>query len=311
MMGACGCERFSGKVVAEVNGEDITTKDLEEAMRMKLSSQLVQGVISPLALQRLKEEVLSEAINGLLIEQRAEKLSIKVSKQEIDDSLAELKESYEGSASSGVLVGIKINDAQWKKYFKKRRLYEKVIEKDVYDRISVSEEEVREFYVANRARYRSETTIRLAQIVVDDEGKAQRMLVKIEQGEDFTTIAKKESIAPEGANGGDLGFISRGEMPPAIDQVAFTLTPGKISAVIKSPYGFHILKVLERREQVADSFESAKERVITDLKEIKGEEAFQLWLANIRKSAEIKINKDVVEAFMSAKYQDHKLPEGS
>jgi len=293
------CEAFSGKVVARVNGEKITVSELEKAVLKKLSFQMIQNLPGPAALRDLKEEVLAEIINGKIIEQRARELNIKVDDREVDRKLEEIKMSYEGAVGAKVLMEAKINDKQWKRDFKKRLLYELVIQKDVYDRITVDDNEARDFYKKNINNYPAETRIRLAQIVLDDEEKAYRILAHIKNGTDFSEAAKTESISPEGARGGDLGFITRNVMPVTVDRVAFNLPVGKVSDVVVSSYGYHILKVLEREEIKKGDFERVKENVIADIKAIKGEEAFQIWLDGLKSKAKIEIDEKVLESFMA------------
>ena len=100
----------------------------------------------------------------------------------------------------------------------------------------------------------------------------------MKMGEDFGKVARKVSIGPEAAKGGDLDFFARGVMPEAIDRVVFTLPVGKVSGIVQSPYGYHIFKLLGRKEAGGRIFSEVKERVIADLRKLKEAEAYERWI---------------------------------
>ena len=104
-------------------------------------------------------------------------------------------------------------------------------------------------------------------------------------------MAQEVSIGPEAERGGDLGFFERGMMPEAIDRVVFSLPVGKMSEVVKSPYGFHIIKVLARQEKGRGHFAEAKEKVSADLRKLKEAQAYERWIGGLKARAVIQINR--------------------
>jgi parvulin-like peptidyl-prolyl isomerase len=120
------------------------------------------------------------------------------------------------------------------------------------------------------------------------------VLKRLMRGEEFGKVAQKESISPEAATGGDLGYFSTGVMPEAIDKEVFSLPVGKISGIIKSPYGYHIFKVIEKSDGGDKKHPAMKDSVRADLLRQKEAVEYQRWLAGLRKKAAVKIKEDVL-----------------
>jgi parvulin-like peptidyl-prolyl isomerase len=114
-------------------------------------------------------------------------------------------------------------------------------------------------------------------------------------GEDFGKVAREESIGPEEAKGGDLGFVSLGVIPEEINAAVFSKRPGKISMIIKSPYRYHISKIIENDEGTNKKWADVKNQVMTDLRKQKEEHAYVLWFEALRSRAIIKIDRNLLK----------------
>jgi len=125
----------------------------------------------------------------------------------------------------------------------------------------------------------SELHIRARHILVETEEEAETLLERLADGEDFAALAEELSQDPASAEqGGDLGWFPRGQMVPEFDEVAFSLSPGEISDLVDSSFGFHIIMVEERDEdRELDSVMLAQRRT----------EAFQAWLVDLEATATI------------------------
>lgn len=121
----------------------------------------------------------------------------------------------------------------------------------------VTEEQVRGEYDKYVAQFQPQEEIHAAHILVETKEEADAIEAELKGGADFATIAKEKSIDPgSGANGGDLGFFSKGMMVPEFETAAFALAnPGDISAPVQSQFGFHIIKLEEKRESQPPAFE--------------------------------------------------------
>src|ERR1700738_255756 len=108
-----------------------------------------------------------------------------------------------------------------------------------------------------------EQEVHARHILVETEDEAKKIEADLKKGGDFAELAKKESKDPGASDGGDLGFFTKDQMVPEFSAVAFTLEPGKISDPVKSQFGWHIIKVEEKRNRQAPAFDQVKTQIET------------------------------------------------
>jgi len=124
----------------------------------------------------------------------------------------------------------------------------------------VTDKEVSAYYSAHPEEFGEPEQVKVKHILVKDESLALTISEKLKKGEDFAKLAKEYSIDPGSKdNGGDLGFFSRGQMVPEFEEAAFSLKKGEISSPVKTNYGYHILKMEEKKAATQKSFNEVKE----------------------------------------------------
>lgn len=279
--------------VATVNGEKIYLAELEEKLHQEIS--LVKG-LTPLGedeFSRIREAVLDSILLEKIMLQRALALNVSVSNEELNQALKELQGPYSAEEFQKIVEQNKKDLPTIRAELRNRLTIDKLVDREVLSRITVSETEVRNFFVANRTKYSTNNAAWVAQIVVREKTRADRALKRLKAGEAFAVVARDISIGPEAAIGGDLGYLDAGSMPEAFDAVAFSLPVGRVSGIVKTNYGYHIIKVIDRYEGGKPDFERLKRRVLTDLKRVKQENAYRKWIADIKTEAVINIRKDV------------------
>ncbi len=127
---------------------------------------------------------------------------------------------------------------------------------------SVTEESVRAAYDELVAQFQPQPEIRASHILVETEEKAKELKAEIDGGADFATLAKENSIDPGASNGGDLGFFSKGMMVAPFEAAAFALAnPGDVSEPVQSQFGWHIIRLEEKRESQPPAFEQVAGRL--------------------------------------------------
>jgi tetratricopeptide (TPR) repeat protein len=130
---------------------------------------------------------------------------------------------------------------------------------------------------------------------------AEEILAKVKGGADFATLAKQYSEDTGSKDkGGDLGFFKRGSMVPEFEKAAFALKAGEVSEPVKTVYGYHIIKVEERKEASGPAFEKAKADIDKQLKSKVGETTFNNWFTDLRKKAKIEIQNAQLAAYNAA-----------
>lgn len=131
----------------------------------------------------------------------------------------------------------------------------------------LSDAEVRSYYEEHQGDFRSGEEVRARQILVHEEALANEIAAKLRKGETFENLSSEYSYAPNAKRGGDIGFVSRGELPKMFEDEIFRLKPGEVSDVIRTDSSFHIFKVDERRPAGIVDFESAAPVIRARLRE--------------------------------------------
>jgi peptidyl-prolyl cis-trans isomerase C len=148
----------------------------------------------------------------------------------------------------------------------------------------VTDEAVRARYDQEAARRQGEPEVRARHILVPTEAAAREAMAELARGADFAEVAKRRSTGPGAQQGGDLGFFKRGDMVPEFAEAAFALQPGQVSAApVRSPFGWHVIKVEERRSAAAPSFDDAKPQLQRQMLE----EGVEAMVQRVRSAAKI------------------------
>ncbi len=278
---------FSRPYVATVNGDKIYLEDYQLRLNQKMTMLPKNLLDQPDYIKRFEEEVLDGMITEKIMDLRAKELNISISEAELEDKIKDIKKDY-GKDFPKMLTQENIKYEQWKEDLKKEMLLQKLIAMDVNANIKVSEDEAEDYYNKRRNNYKTESRVRVAQIVVRDLAMAKKVEARLNAGEDFASVAARVSIGPEAHRGGDLGFIARQIMPEPLDKTIFKLPVNKISPIVQSSYGFHIFKVLEIQPAKIGNFTDVKEYVIADIRSQKEEAAFTSWIEALKLKAVIK-----------------------
>ena len=158
----------------------------------------------------------------------------------------------------------------------KRKVKYALLEVDkVRERVQVPDADVEAFYTQNKAQYTTEGRVRASHILLKTEGKdeaavktkAEALLAQARSGADFAALAKANSEDEGSAvNGGDLNYFGRGQMVPEFEQAAFAMKAGDISDVIKTTFGFHIIKVVDSQPETSQPLAEVKPQLVDQLK---------------------------------------------
>jgi peptidyl-prolyl cis-trans isomerase C len=179
---------------------------------------------------------------------------------------------------------------------KKRLVVQKVV-RELQDIPPITDADVQAQYDGHPERY-STTTIRARHILLKDEAKAQEIRAQaVAKPDSFADLAKEHSVDKASARkGGDLGFFGHGRMVPEFEEVAFALkTPGEISAIIRTQYGFHIIQLEERREGQPKPFDQVKEQIRSVMRNTKLRERTEQHYEELKKKANLQIDEAAAE----------------
>jgi len=174
-------------------------------------------------------------------------------------------------------------------------LVQALIEREILNKVKVNDEEVLEYYEQNKDSFTEKEQVHLYNILLETEEEAQNILEQLKAGEDFSEIAIEKSSGPSAAQGGDLGYVAKGTIIPEIEEVVFALESEELSEVVKTDFGFHILKISDKKAETVKTLEEVKEEILQTLLPDKQKEAFENLLEELKGKVEIEINGKLLE----------------
>ena len=184
-------------------------------------------------------------------------------------------------------------------YWRRRAMRDAYFDQGV--KRSISEDEVRRFYESQVSGMKPEEEVRARHILVETELEAKDVFEAIGSGSDFAELARKRSKDPGSREeGGDLGYFTRGQMVPQFEETAFRMKKGEVSMPVQSQFGWHLIKLEDRRERKAPPFDAVKERISAALVHRKAQE----MVGQLRGSAKI----DFVDPALKQSYETENRP---
>jgi len=288
ILGACKSEtRESSPVLLRVDGREVTLEQFKDSF----GKSLPQGQkLSEEERQELERSFLVQVIDRELSLAQADRMGMKIDSAEHEKAIEDTRKEYPAGTFESMLRERGTNLKDWSNELKKDLLIEKVVQKSVYSKLEVTDEEVKQYYEQNIKEFDRPDQVRARQIVVSTAEEGQKVLGLLRQGEEFAAIAGRYSMSPDAAQGGDLGFFAKGEMPPEFEKAVFNLPVGRLSDLVKSEYGYHVFLVEEKRDAARLTLEEVSPEIRETLLSQKKEKAYQDWLRELRSQATIEMD---------------------
>ncbi len=256
------------KAIAKINGEAISKDELYDVMVEQYGAATVDQLIA-----------------DKIVASEAKKEKVAITDEELNAEVDKLKESYGGeevfdqmlASNNTSLDALK---EELKSYLTLRKL--------LVPQIEITDEELKTYFDENKDSLGEAEQVKASHILVEDEATAKEIKQKLTDGADFAELAKEYST-DEGTkeNGGELGFFARGTMVTEFDDVAFALPINEISDPVKTDYGYHIIKVEEKKEAKEANFDDSKEEIKETLIDQKLESEYSTWLEEKKKDYDI------------------------
>jgi peptidyl-prolyl cis-trans isomerase C len=289
---AAGC-RLPRDTAAEVDGRRIPAAELESAVRAFTATF---GQLPPALereLPRVRRGILERLIDRELMLAEAGRRGIRPSAEELERALEPTRGGMPAKELEATLAEAGTDGGSWRRAAERDLTVEK-LQAAIAAPVTVEEREIDDWLARRRDRRDLPEEVRASQILVRTEADALEARRRILGGASFADVARGISLSPDADRGGDLGYFSRGQMPPEFDDVAFNLPRGQLSDVVESPYGFHLFLVVDRRPGRNRSDEELRADVRAALLAGKREAAFRTWLAEARAGARIRYNRSLV-----------------
>lgn len=293
------------RVIAVVNGKVITLSEVaeREAPLLKQAAEIFSGPEREKRIADIRKMVSDSLIEELLLEQEVERQGLKVSEKDIDGAIDDVKKQN-SLDEEGLKAALKKEGLTYEGYraqIKTQMEKSRVINQQVRSRVNVTEKEISDYYERNQRMFLSDEEVKISHIlfqVPENSTDADIERIKKESGgvlemarsgNDFAELAKKYSNDSSAREGGSLGFFKRGQIMPALEREAFSLKKGEISDLVRTSYGFHIIRVDDVREALPEPFESVKEKIRSAVTTEMMEQRYKEWVEELKKTAVIEM----------------------
>lgn len=266
-----------------VGKEGISQDEIEWEFELHTRGMFDKEELTPIPEIGRPELVLSALKDRLLADLIERKLLYQFIKMDPDFDLADsslysgcLEKWHATLEESPDFFASQESRARLKSRLCERSIIMQYLEQRIFANIAISTEEIASYYEENPTEFEEPAKVTIRQIVLASELEARRLRYRV-TARNFKEMVRQHSVTPEAENGGILGPFAMGEMPRVFD-VAFTMRKGEIRGILKSTYGFHIIKIEDRKPRSKLSLEEASPKIQAKLTEIRQEEEYQKWV---------------------------------
>ena len=289
-------------VVAKVNGKAVLGRDLE---------QLVRGELARIGNPEWKNlrddyrgqltmEALTSLISTNLLYQKAAAGGVKAMELEVQAEMQKVSKSFESDAEmNAALASQQMDRAGLQKKVAQQIVIAKYIDENVTKKIVVTPEEAAKYYTAHPSDFQHPDIVRSSHILIRPAGdtpeqdnlakqRAEAILARVQKGEDFSKLAKENSVDNSASQGGDIGFSSKESLAPEYANAVFSMPVGSVK-LIKTSFGYHVVKVTEKKKEGLSTLEEVKDQLTAFLKDQKGQEELTKLINQLRDQAKVEI----------------------
>jgi peptidyl-prolyl cis-trans isomerase C len=287
--------------IAIVNGSVITGEEFNRELnpiKQRISKQGQK--ISSTKLEGIKKEVLDNMIKLELLFQESQNNGITVEKEAVDSQIKLLKQKFSNDTEfKNFLSELNLSENALKLKIKKGMAIQKLIETQIAQKIKISDEESKVYYDTHPLLFKQPEQIKASHILIKVEpgadeikkSEAKQKIKNIQQqlnkGEDFAKLAKEFSGCNSKNNGGDLGYFQRGQMVKPFEDVAFALKNEEVSDIVETQFGYHIIKVIDKKPANTIAYENVKKDLAQHLKQEKTNQEVKIYIQKLREKSKI------------------------
>ena len=287
--------------VASVNGVLIPKAFLEREVRRFEQQALSQGqAVEESQREQLNRQALDTLIDIELLYQESQRRGFEISDDRVEEQVNDLRTQFgdeEGYAAALEQIGI--SDGELRTEFRRQLAIQEMIDTDISPATTVSEQESTDFYENNPDFFLNPEQVRASHILIQvspeagekERSEARSRILEIRKritaGEDFAELARQLSEDGSSANGGDLGYFQREQMVKPFADAAFSLDIGELSEVVTTQYGFHLIRVTDRKEESVVPYEQVQMQIFQYLQREKVMVAIEELAVELRSQAEI------------------------
>ena len=308
LSGAVARAELVDRVAAVVNRDVIALSEVEKRAAPELA-RMGQQERDPAKRAELRTRIIKGSLDALigekLMEEQIQELGLGVTDAELEAAMADVRRqnnATEEGQFERLLASEGFTIAAYKEFLRKQMARMKLVQMRVTPKVKVSEEDLKAAYTQYSKLESGDSEVHARHILVQVDPSAPAEKVEAARkkaealaaearkpGVDFVALAKAKSEGPSAADGGDLGFFKRGVMVPAFERVAFSLNEGEVSEPVRTQFGWHILKVEEKRAVDVVPFEQVKGELEAKLKMQKTEKYVEQYVQELRQKASVEV----------------------
>lgn len=261
---AAGAQAGESDIAAQVNDTVITRQRVQHSVEALMQAKHLNygGITHPAQYKEMERQVLDELIAQELLWQEASRQGFSATSTELDVALEQMRKRY--PSEEAYLADLRqggFTADSYKDDLRRRIAVRHFIEEMLVKRVSLTNEEVRDVYVANQAQLMQPEQVNARHILIavppaaDDAAIAaaretiERVQAEAKGGADFAELAKRYSQDSTAAKGGELGFVARGMFVKPFEDAVFALKVGELSDIVRTRYGFHVIKLEARVDE--------------------------------------------------------------
>jgi len=292
------------RVAAVVNGQVITLSEVEQRAAPELARMQVPMAERAEARQKVLKQALDVLIGEKLLEAQVKELNIEISDQEIDLGIQDvLKQNHlEQAQFEQALRSEGYTMASYREFMRGHMAKMKLINAKVRAAVNVSDEDLKAEYASWAKQQQGEVEVHARHILIPVKpaapqeevekarAKAQALADEARKpGVNFTELAKSKSEGSSAADGGDLGWFGKGVMVPAFEKVAFSMDVGKISDPVRTQFGWHVIRIEEKRAIGVKQFDEVKDELREKMTRSQMERETASYVAQLRQQATVEV----------------------
>jgi len=291
----------SEKKVALVNGSELIQADLDrEIFRIKQQLVRMGKPANESQLPKIKKDALENIIDHELLYQKSQKEAIKVEEAEVNKQLDTIKKQFPGENKfKEEMKKLNLTESALISKIKRGIFVQKFINNHFAKTITISPEETKAYYDKFPPLFKQPEQVKASHILIKVDQKADKLAKskarkkieeinnKLRKGEDFAALAIEHSQCPSSAKGGDLNYFKKGQMVKPFEKAAFALKLGEVSDIVETKFGYHLIKVTDKKAETTINYEEVKDKIGNFLKQSKLRKETKNYLSKLKEKVKI------------------------
>lgn len=288
LISECGfVQEEDDNVVIVVGSRHVTLDELKKDMAF-MGGEL--DVPEPHG-EQIRNRLAEKIIGYYLILEYGKENGISIEEEEVKSALADVHREYAGSDFRNALLREYMDFDQWRGRFEEQLLAKKILEMASGNIIPPAYRDIERYYEAHGGEFRFPQMVRFRQILTQSKAEAEDLLRRIKDGEDMGDLAREYSAAPEAEQGGEVGWVASEHLDESMAKVLFSMSPGEVSPITKTSYGYHIFEMLSVRPPGLKPLPEVVAQIEATLLDQKRKLFLKEWLSHLRTHFDVQVNQ--------------------